>query len=148
MAWRSSLWARWVGWTALYALGTLLPPGIVGLLADFFGSWYEFLSTAAVLLLFLLSTVFAFVIGVRFRSRWWGLGPLALFGLPGAAFGVAEWSGLINGGGWLMVAGVVFLIFAALLSLVALAGVWWGNRRYAAAFRRRGVSPGGDAATE
>jgi hypothetical protein len=75
--WRSSLGARWLGWTVLYAVVTygvlfselrlVAPPGR--------GDEYAILILAALAL-------FAFSIGVRFRSWWWVLGPPIGFSLP------------------------------------------------------------------
>ena len=45
----------------------------------FSGTWGSMMSL-------LVPAVFAFVIGVRFRSQWWGLGPLTVLDLPAAMF--------------------------------------------------------------
>jgi hypothetical protein len=73
MAWEFPLGARWLGWTALYAL--IYYGGVaIGETAPW--GWVASL---------LIPIVVAFIIGVRFRSRWWTLGPLVAVTLVSAA---------------------------------------------------------------
>ena len=64
-SWRSSLLARWLGWTVMYGLV------VVG------GAWLlPRLPPPAGGMVFLgLPVIAAFLIGVRFRSEWWAAGP-------------------------------------------------------------------------
>jgi hypothetical protein len=164
--WQPSLWAQWLGWTLLYGLlvcGTtlfsfflpdfVLPENratkLVGVpLKEIFG-WLPL-----GLLLGLL--VVAFLIGVRFRSTWWGLGPPLAIGLaffmilritmliplPPGASRYEGWSWTIFA---LMILGMIAMIPC---SLAGLAGVWWGNRRHAADPRSERARSKGDASTE
>ena len=75
-AWSSSLWTRWLGWTALYGLlyyGLIYAVGASGV--DSLGSLYPWIPH-------LVGGGVALLIGVRFRSWWWVLGPLAATALP------------------------------------------------------------------
>ena len=154
MAWHSSQWARCLGWTVGYGL-VLVGALVVALLINevFYPSglnYPQWLTTLAGVLAVLVPMVLAFGIGVRFRSWWWGLGPLVLFGVPAAVMAIAVWFEAVDSYdalGFLFMA-IGLPIFGGLLSLVALTGVWWGKRRYAARFRPHRVSPGADAATQ
>ena len=157
MAWQSSLWARWLGWTALYALVLVGAAFFTVRLALYINpsglNYPEWLTTLAWVLAVLVPVVLAFGIGVRFRSWWWGLGPLVLCGVLLAAMFIDFWIRSNNGS--LQSGEEVALVFAAIglpmiagvLSLVALAGVWWGKRRHAANARPLEVSSGADAST-
>lgn len=139
MAWRSSLWVRWLGWTALYVLVLLGALIFAAQLDKFFfpsgsHSHPEYMEWLGTVLMFLVPAVLAFVIGVRFRSWAWGLGPLVVFGLPVAAIVLAFRLDVEGTGGTAATLGYLFLsiallIFAAVCAPVALAGVWWGKRR-------------------
>jgi hypothetical protein len=135
--WRSSWWARWLalwarllGWTLLYNLV------LCGVLVVVFACPVE---TVVLWGLLLGLLVVAFLIGVRFRSTLWGLGPplaivLAFFGLlqyirwnPPYYTEVVWWSWTIFN---LMIFGLIAMIP---FSLAGLAGVWWGDHRHATA---------------
>jgi hypothetical protein len=99
--------------------------------------------------------VVAFLIGVRFRATWWGFGPPLAFGLalfavllyirwnpPPPGIGFEGWS-------WAIAAWMIYgLIVVIPCSLAALAGVWWGKRRHAAAPGAETLGSGGNASTE
>jgi hypothetical protein len=143
--WRSSRWARWLGWTVGYAL-VLLGALVFALLLEYVfylshSNYPQWLTTSAGVLAFLVPTVLAFGIGVRFHSWWWGLGPLVAFGVLAAAMVIAVWIGSFDTGiGMTLVAMAVGLsTFGGLLSLVGLVGVWWAKRRqHEVAFRDGG----------
>jgi hypothetical protein len=135
MAWRSSLWTRWLGWTAFYAL-VLVGAGVVTVRLALYinpsdADYPVWLTTLAYVLSVLVPAVLAFGIGVRFRSWWWGLGPLVVFGPLGAVFAITAWTGLVDSRGWGLVAGVGAVTIGGLLAPFALAGVWLGKRRHA-----------------
>jgi hypothetical protein len=136
MAWRSSLWARWLGWTALYVLvllgGGLLTRWFVSFFFPSDSNYPEWLSTLFVVLTLLVPAVLAVGIGIRFRSRWWGLGPLVAFGLLAAALVIAFWNGAISDVLFIMVFPISLVIYGGILIPFALQGAWWGNRRHAA----------------
>jgi hypothetical protein len=97
-----------------------------------FGLALPLSGTRGTVVSFLLPAALAFGIGVRFRSRWWALGPLTALSLPFIAGTVVAW--IQDPGndawGWLLVFSVMAAVYGALLSLAALAGVWWGKRRH------------------
>ena len=125
---QSSLLGRWLGWTALYAMLVYVgfrftDGGLTGWIGEDRG--------LGLVLQFLVPAVAAFVIGARFRSWWWVLGPIAAIGLPFAVLMVGAW--LIEGWANEIVAVILALLFVPLIvgavsSLAALAGVWWGTR--------------------
>jgi hypothetical protein len=70
--WRSTLWARWLGWTVVFGLvvgGSLLAYSVL----------QPPLSSKLAFLLLAPSVLAAGLIGVRFRSWWWVAGPPAVF---------------------------------------------------------------------
>jgi hypothetical protein len=130
MTWRSSLWVRWLGWTALYALILYGGAGVVNALG--FDRRLSLSGTSGTIVSLLILAVLAFAIGVRFRSRWWGLGPLEALALPLLAGFVAAVVRGLDAVGivWFLAFAVVLVVYGALLSLATLAGVWWGERRH------------------
>lgn len=85
----------------------------------------------------------AFAIGAHFRS-WWGLGPLAAVALPAAILVLRDVSNRDLGSDiefWLVLVGWALVVYGALLPLIGLAGVWWGQRRYPAAWSAK-TDPG------
>lgn len=122
MAWRTSLWVRWLGWTALFGVAVFVVGSLLG---------FDVSSPVA----FLAPPALAFGIGARFRSWWWGAGPLALIAAPVAAMTALAWVRDTGSEAWVW--GVAFTVMAVLYggvcSLAGLAGVWWGTRRRAAA---------------
>jgi hypothetical protein len=70
MAWQSSLWVRWLGWTALYALILYGGAGVVNALG--FDRRLSLSGTSGTIVSLLILAVLTFAIGVHFRSRWWG----------------------------------------------------------------------------
>lgn len=133
MTWRSTTWARWLGWTVLYAvllvgffdIVDVLPKDILDVLPE-----WEARGWLALVLLFLVPALIAFVIGIRFRSWWWALGPLVACILPIVLLNI--WSGLAHGWGTPGIPGLRWALFmlGAMLggvsALTALAGVWLG----------------------
>ena len=132
-SWRSLLGARWLGWTVLYALAMY---GAEMLVLFIFPRWNSSVGLFLGLLLGLLAM--AFLIGVRFQSLWWVMGPSVAFGLaffvlllftswtpPPPETGYEGWS-------WDIVAILVVGTSAVFpCSFAAFAVVWWGERRAA-----------------
>jgi hypothetical protein len=148
--WRSSEGARWLGWTVLYAL-VVYGVSIVFAFTQtheigfqlpfpFSGGWGSLPS-------FLVPAVVAFVIGVRFRTWWWGLGPLTALALPAALFIIGASNRALDpdSQGWAVVFSLFFVVYGALFSLIGIAGVWWGKRRGASESGSIWSSLGGDA---
>jgi hypothetical protein len=146
--WRSSEGARWLGWTVLYAL-IVYGVSVVfvtqthetgfHILFPFSGGWGS-------LLYHLVRAVVAFGIGVRFRSWWWGLGPLTALALPAALFIIEVANPALDkdSQAWAVVFSLLFLVYGALFSLIGIAGVWWGKRREASESGSTWSSLGGD----
>jgi hypothetical protein len=133
--WRSSLWARWLGWTAVFAVGLV--------------AWGAFLETNTwqdnplrVLVdehpawaMILVPSALAFGIGVRFAYWGWLFGVFVTDVLV-AAFLIRAVAGepAASGSGQ-AVAGIYFVFLFLILPstlLAAAAGVGWGKRRHAA----------------
>jgi hypothetical protein len=74
--WRSSQWARWLGWTAVFGVVV----GVCGLAYRWRGT-EDWSTWSLVLLVPPLAT--AFLIGARFPSQWWWAGPLVALFLVG-----------------------------------------------------------------
>jgi hypothetical protein len=70
--WRSSLWSRWLGWTLVF--GLLFASVIVTM---FFTVPIPHMTGDLILVVFALTLVAAFAIGVRFPSWSWAAGPPA-----------------------------------------------------------------------
>jgi hypothetical protein len=121
MAWRSSTWVRWLGWTVLYAV--LFYVGLF----DIFNVLPDWIPGAQ-WLLFLAPAFIAFVIGVRFRSWSWGLGPLAATIVPSVLLYVRAWlGGAIPEALGLIGVGILgSAVIGGVSALAALAGVWLG----------------------
>jgi hypothetical protein len=138
-AWPSSLWARWLGWTALYGL---LYAGA------YFGA--PFLGFLNPLLPHLVGLALAFLIGLRFRSWSWALGPpagsilgyvaviviaiLQTFFFSAEPLNEAQRKGAETALGMIVAFSVIpLMLFAGVNALVAAAGVgvgkWWSERR-------------------
>lgn len=147
MAWQSSLWARWLGWTALYALVLLWTFVLTGPLIYYLYPSHsnrpEWLTATSLVLFYLVPAVLAFGIGVQFRSRWWGLGPLVAYVVLAVAVAITVWLDAVAitvwidadaAGSWEEITFAIWVILlpmiGGVLSLVALAGVWWGKRRH------------------
>ena len=128
MALRSSLRARWLGWTALYALLIYVGARVLTVSGFYLGLP---LSSTSGTVAFIVPTLLACAIGVRFRSWWWGLGPLAALTLPFLALAVRAW--ILDSGSeawvWLLAFSMLGAVYGGLLSLAGLVGVWWGQRR-------------------
>lgn len=145
--WRSSPWARWLGWTVLFGLA------LAGATAMFFvyGGPYPALFWG---LLAGLAGL-AFLVGVRLRTQWWAIGPLVAYGLPAAAYMLyvsyqrsslptdrpdpqgMTWD-------WVVMLAIAEFVVAPCF-LAALAGAWWGRRRRSAAPGPERVRSSGDA---
>jgi hypothetical protein len=138
--WRSSLWARWLGWTLVFLLVTA-----AGWLVDQ-AARMAFSFSLPASLPFLASVIAAFWIGQRFRSWWWVAGPLAALAVPAAGF--ALWTVRLMWEPQVSVETVwgpqtpqdsaEFILFFLIIGVamlgvmytaVAAAGVWWGRRR-------------------
>jgi len=103
--WRASFWVRWLGWTVLYGLSFFGAAAV----ADPSQPWP-----------YLVGLALALLIGVRFHSWWWVFGPAIALGLPFSVILIAlDYAVII----------ALLVPYAAVLGLVAAAGVWWGKRR-------------------
>jgi hypothetical protein len=136
--WRHTTWARWLGWTGVFAL-------VAGACGLAYRGLRPEIPPAWSLALLVPPLVAAFLIGARFRSWSWALGPpmaLLLAGTPllliPYAVVVPHTQGLpfpdLTYAEATFVAGLFLLlgvwITLVLYALVAAAGVWWGRRRY------------------
>ena len=130
--WRSVLWARWLGWTAVFTVGLVVwgaflfwPHNPLRVLLDEVWMWAITLVPAAL----------AFGIGVRFADWWWVLGVFvtnvllatilirAVAGEPSASGSGQVAAGII---------GVFLFMLLPSTLLAGAAGIWWGKRRHAA----------------
>jgi hypothetical protein len=122
---RSTTWDRWLGWTLVFALVVL-------------ASFLAYARVAAVLpesldvVFFAPALVAAFLIGTRFRSASWVVGPLVVISTPvvvlilnevlrGSSDNDVALAILISVGG--------AMLFGFVFALLAGAGVWWGRHR-------------------
>jgi hypothetical protein len=127
-SWRSSLWARWLGWTAVFTVGLVVcgaslvwENSPLWVLGDGIGFLAILLVPAAV----------ALAIGVRFADWWWVFGVLVAIVLL-AAILVRELTGLPyeRGTAQGMIGIMLWFVINLLVMLpAAAAGVWWGKRR-------------------
>lgn len=138
MDWRSTTWARWLGWTMLYAV--FFNVGLLDMF-DVLPDWWSVSGRLGNVMLVLGPALIAFQIAVRFRSWWWGLGPLVACIVPMALLFV--WAGFtwmedprIPNWAWLALWLALWnrAMIGGVSSLAALAGVWWGKRRESASF--------------
>ena len=123
----SATWVRWIGWTVLY--------GVAGLGLTFISLFHR--SSVTGLAMALGPPTAAFLIGKKFRSWWWILGPMtavvvvasivALF--ANARVGDDPYGGLAWFYYGLVMVGV---IVGSLSAIAAAAGVWWGRSRASA----------------
>jgi len=130
--WWSSLWARWLGWTAVFTVGL----GVWGasvvwqnnplwVLGDEIGFVAILLVPAAV----------AFGIGVRFAYWWWLFGVLVAYVLLAAAFvilaviGAPPERGSGQAGLVIVLIFFWFVLYLLVMLPAAATGVWWGKRR-------------------
>jgi len=140
--WRSSLRARWLGWTVVFGLVLVGSPWLVVTLQ---------LEDVGIVLM-ALPLIPAFLIGVWFQSEWWAWGPpvafltlittvilRTLFGpqVPGQTpLGMMtprEQFLFLFTFPYMWVGGIIGLVLvSALLAVSAYAGVRWGQRREAA----------------
>jgi hypothetical protein len=122
MNWRRATWARWLGWTVVFGLvvgGSALAYSLV---SGLYGAEPPALLTA---LFAVPSLVAPVLIGVRFPSLWWGLGPPTLFlTLATALFVSTPGRDLVLG--WVI---IPLVLVSGIYGLLALLGVWWGKRR-------------------
>ncbi len=126
--WRSSLWARWLGWTAVFTGGL----GVWGASLSWqnnplwvLGDGIGFLAVV------LVPAALAFGIGVRFAQWSWVFGVLVANVLL-AAIVVREMAGVPaeRGTAQAMIAVIFWFVIVLLVMLPAAgAGVWWGERR-------------------
>jgi hypothetical protein len=131
--WRASLWARWLGWTAVFTVGLVVwgafllwPHNPLRVLLD--EVW-----TGAVIL---VPAAWAFGIGVRFADWWWVLGVFVTNVLLATILIRAVAGETAASGSGQAAAGIIFVFPFMLLPstlLAAAAGVWRGKRRHAAA---------------
>jgi hypothetical protein len=137
--WRSSLWARWLGWTLVFGL---LFAGVI--VAIFFTVPIPNMTGDLILVFFALTLLAAFAIGVRFPSWWWVAGPpaailitvLAILVFPdtdaaqrtamGESTQKEQFVLMLVGGG-----AFSFILLACVYALLAAAGVRVGQRREA-----------------
>ena len=125
--WRSSLWARWLGWTLVFALvvaaslfasivvGSRLPPNLRAVFV-------------------VPSIIAAFLLGVRFRSLSWLTGPVVVVTVLYAFWGLTTQPGPetmdyhlgINGRLRAAIYSVVGLVAGSCYAIPVLLGVWWG----------------------
>jgi hypothetical protein len=139
--WWSSLWARWLGWTVAVAL-------VAGACGLAYRALRPGIAPALSLALLVPPLVAAFLIGVRFPSRWWLAGPpvaVLLAGTPlllilhDVVVPFTQSSMFQDMDMTYATAMFIALLFLLLLmtitlvlfGLVAAAGVWWGKRRAA-----------------
>jgi hypothetical protein len=78
MNWRSATWAQWLDWTVVFGL-------VVGGSALAYYVLQAAIPSVLSALFVVPTLVAAVLIGVRFPSWWWGLGPPALFLAPATA---------------------------------------------------------------
>jgi hypothetical protein len=126
IAWRHATWSRWLGWTALSALGVIGGHELFDALAPRIAD-----GGAGEVAAGLVATVGAFAIRARFRSEWWSFWPPAALVLLLVA--ITVWLAMEDfaGGGWawFLFFSIPLLSVGTVLSVFAFAGVWWGNRR-------------------
>jgi hypothetical protein len=137
--WRSLPWARWLGWTLVFGL---LFAGVI--VAIFFTVPIPNMTGDLILVVFALTLVAAFAIGVRFASWSWAAGPpaailitvLAILVFPdtdaaqrtamGESTQKEQFVFMLVGGG-----AFSLLLLAFVYALLAAAGVRVGQRREA-----------------
>jgi hypothetical protein len=133
MAWRSTNWARCLGWIQVLAFVSLASALL-----------FENLPIDPFPWGFLPPLVADFLIGVRVRERWWVYGPmvaiaaLSVAAIVWIAVAAATYEGPSTQGpgvalGFFVPGVVVVATGGSILhGLCAAAGVWWGQRREAA----------------
>ena len=126
--WWSSLWARWLGWTAVFTVGL----GVWGASVVWQNNPLWVLGDGiGFLAILLVPAAVAFGIGVRFADWWWVFGVLVANVLL-AAILVRELTGLPYERGTAQgMIGIMlwFVIHLLVMPPAAAAGVWWGERR-------------------
>jgi hypothetical protein len=131
MAWRSSLWARWLGWTAVFTVGL----GVWGASLGWQDNPLRVLDYEVVrLVLILVPAALAFGIGVRFADWWWVFGVFVTNVLWAAILIRAMAEAPAASGSGQAVAGIIFgflFMFLPSTLLTAAAGVRRGKRRMA-----------------
>src|SRR5215218_877418 len=130
--WWSSLWARWLGWTAVFTVGL----GVWGASVVWQNNPLWVLGDGiGFLAILLVPAAVAFGIGVRFADWWWVFGVRVAYVLLAAAIVVPAVAGAPpkSGSGQAGLVTLLFLFWSVLYLLVMLpaaaAGVWWGKRR-------------------
>jgi hypothetical protein len=142
MAWRSSLWVRWLGWTTVFTVGLVVwgafltwPHNPLRAAGDEVGMWAVILVPAAL----------AFGIGVLFADWWWVFGVFVVNVLVAAILIRVVAGEPPESGSAQVVAGIIYGFLFLLLPLTLLAaasGVRRGKRREAADLGARRVVPG------
>ena len=130
MAWRSTIWARCLGWVLVLAMVSVTSAVL-----------FENLPIDPFPWVFLPPLVTDFVIGVRVRESWWVYGPVAVIVAVSLALIVwmfisaATYEGPSTMGPGValgfFVPGMVLVAIAGSIvhAMLAAAGVWWGQRR-------------------
>jgi hypothetical protein len=131
MTWRSTRWARWLGWTLVF--------GLVAAASVFAGSLVlSALPSFPLAVFFLPTIVAAFLIGLRFRSPLWLAGPAVLLMVLYVVFALTTEPGPETMVYRLGLSGEVRVVLYAIIGLMggdfffaipSLLGIWWGKRR-------------------
>ena len=123
MPWWATTWAQWAGWTVGYALAFWAISVAQAVLEPRLAAWLRRL----------VPLILAFLIGVRFRSWWWILGPpvaITLMTLTYAALDLLTSPAAVRAekGTGFVLAVFLVLVEAGLALLAGAAGVAWGRR--------------------
>lgn len=125
MRWRSSTWARWLGWTVMFGLALAGATLVFSAFAPAYPALFWALLVAV--------AVLAFLIGVRLQTWWWVLGPVVAYGVPAASYMIAanaRYQSLEHKGiegltwDWFVVLAYAAFVVAPCM-LAAAAGVTW-----------------------
>lgn len=145
--WRSTRWARWLGWTALGTVGL----GLWGMTLFWWDAQFRVPGPEALFWVYFVGvSALAFAIGVRFAEWSWVSGVVVanVLWLVILVWGTTV-TGTPQSGSGQAALGFVFWFILQLPVMVvaAVAGVWWGKRRNGSSSGSRATGPAGTHTT-